>query len=528
MGAAVVRGVQEHMMACTKHFTGNSIDLSRHYVDVKMDERTLREVYLPHFKACVDAGTASIMSAYNQLNGHLCGHNKYLLRDVLKREWGFDGFVISDFGLGIKDTVKAANGGCDVEMDRRVHYDWKLKVAVKLGLVPIEHIDDAVLRQTSKHLEFIHLEEAKYDLSKVGGPDHAALAREVEQKAIVLLKNESGVLPISRDEVKTVAVIGSLAAEKNLGATGSTSFTPSYAITPLQGVKKAAGGSIEVIYEHGADLAAVKRAAQKADAVVVVAGLTFRDENEGSDRLKLDLPEDQERMILEAAAANPRCVVVLEGGGAITMEAWKDAVPAILMAWYPGMEGGSAIADVLFGDVNPSGKLPIAFPKSKDQLPEFNNISPVVRYDSFHGYRWLDKKGIEPAFPFGFGLSYTEYEYSNLRLSHDEIGKNGTLTVECDVANRGAMAGEEVVQLYVGYDGSAVDRPIKELKSFSRVSLRPGEAKTVSMKIEPKDLAYYNVEKRGWEVEEIGYDVMVGPSSRTGDLLSARFRVSGA
>ncbi len=527
MGSAVVRGVQKHMMACTKHFAGNSIDRSRHWVDVRMDERTLREIYLPHFKACVDAGTASIMNAYNTLNGVPCAHNKRLLREILNQEWGFEGFVLSDFG-SMKRTILSANAGCSVEMDRRLHYDWKLKLAVLAGRVPESNINEAVTRIIGQQLRFIHLEKsADYDIGKLGSPEHASVAREVANKSMVLLKNENQTLPLDRAKIKSIAVIGELANKVNLGATGSTAFNPSYVVVPLEGIKRAAGESIDVVYEDGGDMAAAERAAASADAVLVVAGLTYKDENEGNDRLRLSLSDEQEHMIGRMAAVNPRCIVAVIAGGAVTMEAWRKKVPAILMAWYSGMEGGNAMADIIFGDVNPSGKLPIVFPKSKDQLPEFDNISPVVKYGYYHGYRWFDKHGLEPAIAFGYGLSYTSYRYDNLQLADTTITRDGVLKVSVEVTNTGELPGEEVVQMYVGYKGSRVDRPVKDLKGFTRVSLDPGEKKSVSLALRAQDLAYYDVGSAGWKIEELEYILYLGSSSRREDLLEMSFSVKG-
>ena len=527
MGAAVVSGVQEHMMACAKHFAGNSIELMRLWVDVRIVERTLREIYLPHFKACVDAGVASVMNAYNTLNGEPCAQNNYLLRDILKTEWGFPGFVLSDFG-SIKSTVPSARAGCDVEMDRRIHYDWKLKAAVKSGLVPESAIDEAVARQVRQHLRFSHLEGAPgYDREKLGCPEHVAVARECAQKSLVLLKNERGALPLDRAKIKTIAVIGEQADKANLGGTWSTILTPAYVVSPLDGIRRAAGPAVKVIYADGRDLEEAGRSAARADAAVVVAGLTKKDENEGIDRLHLGLHEPDVDLVRKVAAANPRCIVVINAGGAVTMEEWKDQVSAILMAWYSGMEGGAAIADILFGDVNPSGKLPIVFPKSPDQLVPFNNRARQVEYGYYHGYRWFDKKGLTPAFPFGFGLSYTRYEYGNLRLSENITGRSGRIRALVDVTNSGGRAGEEIVQLYIGSNGSRVDRPVKDLKAFARVALAPGETKTVAFELDPGDLAFYDVERAAWEIEELEYTVHVGPSSRPDDLISAAFRIAG-
>jgi len=534
MAANNVQGVQKHLMACAKHFAANSIEISRFYVNVVMDERTLREIYLPHFKACVDAGVASVMSAYNDLNGYLCAENPHLLRDILKGDWGFQGFVVSDWSQATENAVAAAKGGLDLEMPTGEHFGASLKRAVKAGKVSEAVINEAVTRILRQKLKFIAPDfQAGYDRSRVASREHAEVALEVARKGIVLLKNEKSALPLDRDQVRKLAVVGGLADVGNIGDKGSSNVTPPYVITPLQGIQAKVGKSLEVIYEAGKDLGKAKEAAKAADAVVIVVGLTSEDEGEGGyfygDRSSLNLHKQDEKLIQAVVEANPRCIVVMEGGAAITVEAWQDQVPAILMAWYPGMEGGNAIAELLFGEVNPSGKLPCVFPKSMADLPRFQPRARKVHYDSYHGYRYQDRKGLEPAFPFGFGLSYTTYQYSNLRLDQKTIGKSGKLTMQVDVTNTGERAGEEVVQLYVGYHGSKVDRPVKELKGFGRVALQPGETKTVTLELRAQDLAYYNMNRNAWEVEEIEYLVSVGPSSRAEDLqLRETFRIAGA
>jgi len=528
MGSAMLTGLQHHVMACTKHFAANSIDRSRHFVNVTMAERTLREIYLPHFKMCVDAGTAAVMSAYNNLNGYLCGHNRHLLREILKDDWKFQGMVISDFGLGVKDTVAAATAGLDVEMPSTMHYGPKLKQAVRAGKVPEAAIDEAVTRILRQKLRFSHLEDrAGYERNMIAGTEHAALAREVAAKGMVLLKNQGSLLPLSRKEIKTLAVIGELADTANIGDHGSSTVRPPYVITPLAGIKAKAEG-LQIIFDSGENLASAQKAAKEADAAVVVVGCTDKNEGEGYDRLRLNLSEHHEQLLQAVAEANPRCVAVVEAGGAVIMENWKDRVPAILLAWYPGMEGGTALAQILFGEVNPSGKLPLTFPRSPDQLPFFDNTAKEIEYGYYHGYRLADQKGFEPAFPFGFGLSYTRYQYSNLRLDRKAIGKDGSVKVQVDVTNAGPVAGEETVQLYVGYRGSQVDRPVKDLKAFSRVALEPGQTQTLSLELKAKDLAYYNEQTGSWQIEEIQYPVFVGPASRAQDFLSDAFLVKGA
>ncbi len=529
MGAGFVKGVQEHVMACAKHYAVNNIEDTRMFVNAVVDERTLRETFLPHFKKCVEAGVASVMSAYNDVNGFLCSDNVHLMRDILKGEWKFEGFVVSDWVSAVEDTVGAAKAGLDLEMPSARFYGKKLKRAVEAGKVPESDVDEAVSRMCRELFRFVGPDYAAgYDKSRMAGPEHKAVALESAAKGIVLLKNENGALPLTRGQVKTVAVLGALAREENIGDHGSSRVTPPHIVSALEGLTNRAGSAVQIVYEDGRNLAAARAAAAKADAAVVVAGYSYKDEGEGHDRAGMTIPDAQQALILAAAEANRRCVVVLEGGSSIVMDPWIEKVPAVVMAWYPGMEGGNAIADVVFGDVNPSGKLPIVFPKKEDQLPPFDNKSKEVKYGRYHGYRYMEKNGEEPLFPFGFGLSYATYKYANLKLDKSRAGKTGKVTARVDVTNTGKMAGEEIVQLYAGCPGSKVDRAKKELKGFKKVALKPGEKRTVALELNVPELAYYDVDARGWKVEEADYVILVGPSSRDADLLQASLKVSGA
>jgi beta-glucosidase len=538
MGAALVRGVQRHVMACVKHYACNSIENARFKVDVRVDERALREIYLPHFRRCVEEGAASVMSAYNKVNGTYCGQNRRLLRDILKEEWGFDGIVISDFVYGTR-TPLAAAAGLDVEMPVTIYFGRRLKRAVRRGEVPQAAIDEAVLRLLRKKIEFAQVgEPPRYTPEAVVSDEHVALAREAAIKSMVLLKNNpvdgTPLLPLAAAALNRVAVVGRLAALPNTGDHGSSQVRPPYVVTPLEGIRAALGDAIAVNFDDGQDLAAATRTAGGADVAVVVVGYTFQDEGEymgsmfqarGGDRAQLTLHRRDEALVQAVAAANPRTVVILVGGSAIVAEAWRAQVPAILMAWYAGMEGGHALADLLLGHANPSGKLPCVFPRSADHLPFFDAAADEIEYGYFHGYRLLDMDGHEPAFPFGFGLSYTNYAYSNLHLSGEAITPGSTLVASVDVTNTGSRGGQEVAQLYVSYRGSAVERPVRELKGFARVSLAPGETASVSFPLPARSLAYYDEARAKWIVEPITYVVSVGGSSRAQDLLSAEFRV---
>ncbi|MBY9013972.1 MAG: glycoside hydrolase family 3 C-terminal domain-containing protein, partial [Candidatus Lokiarchaeota archaeon] len=380
-GAAVIRGVQKHnVMATAKHYAVNSIEYSRFKVDVQISERTLREVYLPHFKRCIEDGCATVMSAYNKVRGEYCGHNSYLLRDILKGEWGFDGFVHSDWMNGLRDTTKGILGGLDVEMPRAKYYGKKLEKAIKLGNVPLKLVDDSIRRILRTVLKFTTKEDPQnYDSDLIGCEDHVLIAREVAEKSMVLLKNQNKLLPFNTDEIDTLALLGPLADKKNTGDHGSSHVRQKNIVTPLQGIKNSVGNKIEVFHNDGHDIDVAQQIAQSVDSVVLVVGYTSEDEGEYiphiskglGDRPNLGLKEDDIKLIEAVAKVNKKCVVVLVGGSAILMEEWKEKVPSILMAWYSGMEGGNALANVLFGKVNPSGKLPFTIPKDPAHLPYF-------------------------------------------------------------------------------------------------------------------------------------------------------------
>jgi beta-glucosidase len=532
MGAALVRGVQRHIMACAKHYALNSIENARFKVDVHVDERTLREVYLPHFKRCVDEGVASIMSAYNQVNGAWCSHHAHLLRDILKGEWGFDGFVMSDFVFAVHDGRAAALGGLDVEMPFARHYGKKLQRLVERG---------RILRQKVRFAQIG--EPGRYQPAAVASQAHRDLARESAQKSIVLLKNEPlpgpagasrPVLPLAVEDTRRIAVLGRLAAVANTGDRGSSMTRPPYVVTPLAGLQAAAGDEMQIDYYQGRDTIRAAAIARRADVAVVVAGYTDREEGEyikylwlrkGGDRASLTLSDRDEALIQSVATANPRTVVVLMGGSAIITEGWRDLVPAILMAWYPGMEGGHALADLLLGRANPSAKLPCTFPRSVDQLPFFDRDAEQIEYGYFHGYRLLDRQRQTPAFPFGFGLSYTTFAYHDLAVEPAVTGLQGLVKVSVEVENRGPVAGEEVVQLYAGYPRAAVERPVRELKGFVRVALQPGERRRVVLELPAARMARYDAGRKVWIVDPGAYTVWVGGSSAGSDLLQAGVRL---
>ena len=534
MGSSLVTGVQNHVMACVKHFAGNSIENARFMVSVELDERSLREVYLPHFKKCIDAGAASIMSAYNRVRGEWCGHNKYLLTDILKNEWGFEGFVMSDFIFGIRGTVDAANAGLDVEMNATQFYGHRLVEAVKSGEVAKEKVDDAVRRILRQKIRFASIGDAsKYDKSKMGCSEHAQVSLEVARKSAVLLKNDN-VLPLDRNKVKRILVAGDLARIGAIGdSKGSSAVFPPYVVTALEGIKKAAGETIQVDFVRGVVEDEVRQRGKDYDAVIVYVGLTHLNEGEyfpasadapvGGDRVDLSLTYKEIGMIGAASEGNKNTIVVLQGGSAIQVEPWKDNVKGIIVTWYAGMEGGTALGEIIFGDVNPSGKLPVTIHAKPQQLPYFGLQLQTIDYDLYHGYFAADKFLQEVSYPFGYGLSYTQYNYDNMKLTSDTILKDGTVIISVEVKNIGDRVGEEIVEAYIGCLHSEVDRHVKELKGFKKVSLIPGETKTVIISIDAKELAYYNESKKEWVVEATNYLAYIGCSSYDKDLLKKEF-----
>jgi len=513
MGIASVKGIQSQVPACVKHFACNNIEDTRMTNNAVVDEQTLRENYTRQFEMIVkEADVACFMAAYNKVNNFYCCENPTLLRKLLKKEWQFDGFVVSDW-FAAHTTVESALGGLDVEMPWRFFYDG-LQLAVSGGQVPEEVIDEAVeriLRIKFKFGQALLSEPYDGNPEVVESPAHIALAREAARSGMVLLKNEESVLPIDRKAVKKIAVIGKWAVEARLGDAGSSSVTPSYAITPYMGIKAVAGKDVEVVTSTDASSAA------GADLTIVVAALTQQDEGEawngGGDRDTLDLSADQEKLINNAAQISEKVVVILEAGGPITMEKWKKSADAIVMAWYPGMEGGKAMGELLFGDFNFSGRLVQTWPVKWEDEPEFGNHQDQTEFLYLHGYRHFDDTKVAPLFPFGFGLSYTAFEVSNLVIPCEVVTPGGRLVVSVDVENTGDRKGIEVVQAYVGYPNTKVRRPVKELKGFARVELAPGVKKTVEIPIRIPDLAYFDKDKHKWVVEQVEHALYVGTNA---------------
>lgn len=537
MGKALTEGVQEeNVMACVKHYAFNQMEISRFKVSVDTDKRTEREVFLPHFKKVIDAGVASVMSSYNLYEGEKVGHHNYLLNEVLKEEWNFDGFVMSDFFFGINDTVAAANGGQDMEMCGTEFFGPRLVNAVREGQVSESKIDDAALRIVRTILAFTQNDDKAYGTDVLANQEHVALALQAAREGITLIKNQN-VLPLDKKTDKKILVLGKLAEKENIGDHGSSRVYPPYVVTPLQGLSKVSSES-ELIYYSGEDLAHAKELAEKADAVIFVVGYNYDDEGEyitedqennytgavGGDRTKsLGLHEDEVALLKAVGPVNTNSTAVLIGGNMIMMEDWKDTIGAIMMAYYPGMEGGTAIAEIIFGDVNPSGKLPYVVPFQESDLPQVNWDTESQWYDYYHGYTKLEKEGTVPSVPYGFGLSYTTFETSAARF---EV-KNQSIEAQVTVTNTGDRSGDEIIQCYIGFENSSVDRPVKILRGFERVNLAQGESKTVAITVPFEELTWFNPDTDQFELEYMEYTVYIGTSSANDDLLTGIVSLQG-
>lgn len=559
-----VKGVQSNgVAACVKHFAANNQEQRRTQTNSIVDDRTMYEIYLPAFKAAVQEGGAwAIMGSYNMYNGQYCCHNDRLLNGILKGEWGFDGVVISDWG-GTRNDDEPITNGLDMEFGTGTNglsssaknsYDYYhmanpyLK-KIKEGTVGIEELDDKARRVL--RLIFRTSMSPNHSIGKFTSPEHYAAARKIGAEGIVLLKNEGGLLPIKPD-VRKILLVGENAIKKMTVGGGSSSLKVQHEISPLEGIKNRFGGTAEVKWERGyvgdtttyynrvwtgqrlADprspevlIADAVAAAKDADVVIFVGGLNKSDHQdaEGVDRLILGLPYDQQAVIEALAEANHNLVVVNISGSPVSMP-WASAVPAIVQDWYIGSEAGNSLADVLSGDVNPSGKLPFTVPAALEDGPinterqypgikraDENYWDEYYEEGIFVGYRWYESNGIAPQFPFGYGLSYTEFEYSDAAASTKVMRPGRTMEVSLNVKNTGNVAGAEVVQLYISDPDASVVRPVKELKGFRKVYLEPGEVAKVTFRIEDRHLAFFDAESHRWIPETGKYVAHIASSS---------------
>jgi beta-glucosidase len=526
----LVNGVQSKGIgACIKHYAANNQETDRRLSNSVIDERTLHEIYLRAFRELVIEGDAwSVMGSYNKVNGVYACEHPYLIREVLMNRWGFKGFVVTDWFATrqYENTEGCINAGLSLEMPVPSKYKQKaLLEAFNEGKFSEEVLDELVFRV----LRVMHLTGAFEERSAVSKgsrntSEHQMLSRRIAEEGMVLLKNEGQILPLRLEDIDTIALIGPN-LEKRFGRIlygGSSAVWPPYEISPLKGMQEKLRGKARIVKE-----------ASSADAAIVFAGLNHGkgQDSETYDRAELGLPKAQVQLINETAIDNPNTIVVLIAGSPIAMNAWLENVPVVLNAWYSGMEGGRAIANMLFGDVHPSGKLPITFPKNLTDSPAHSTGDPRnypgdevknVYYDEgiFVGYRWFDKKQIEPLFPFGYGLGYSSFEISDVHLLGDKIASmDDTIRVEVVLENVGEKNGAEVIQVYCHDTESSVVRPVQELVGFEKVVLQPAERKSVPVSIEAKDLMFYDVNRHEWLLEPGEFELRVGTSSR--DIFSS-------
>ena len=570
-------GVQDKGTAvCIKHFAVNNQETNRGSVDAQLDERTLREIYLKPFEsAVIEGGAMSVMPAYNKVNGDYCSENEHLLNEILRGEWGFKGFTVSDWG-GTHSTMGAMLHGLNVQMTGSNYLGQPVIDSIKVGKLTEEMVNEKVkqILRVRYAIEAIPADVANTKMTSQ--PECQEIAKKVAEKSIVLLKNQGGVLPIAKS-VKKIAVIGQNAVLKTQSGGMGAGVKALYEVTPLEGICKRAGADVQVTYAPGyknfpgrrwgpapatpnpLEAAAIDEAAdpelcaeavalaKDADLVIFFGGTNKSIETEGSDRQNIDLPVGQNEIVAALAAANPNLVTVLISGGPTDLRQLEPVSPAIVQGWWNGTEGGTALAEVLFGDIAPSGKLPFTFPAKLEDSPAYalGNFpdktqggdlftlmyrqdrtrmsreeiqemmakmpKPVSKYTegSLVGYRWFDTKNVKPMYAFGHGLSYVDFEYGAVKAA----AKKDVVKVTFNLTNKGGMTADEVVQLYVARPEATVEWPAKELKAFDRVTLAAGETKTVTLEIPVKDLRYWNVDKNAWDLEHGKLVLLLGAAS---------------
>lgn len=554
-----IKGVQENgVAACVKHFALNNQELWRGHIDVQVSERALREIYLPAFRAAVEKGHVwSIMGAYNKVRGTHATHHEMLNNKILKGEWNFDGCVISDWGA-THDTYEAAMYGLDIEMgsytdglvaESEFGYDdyylgKKYREMIKEGKIPMEVVDEKAARVL--RLIFRTSMNRQRGFGAMNSEEHENVAYEIATEGIVLLKNDKAtdkkqLLPVNAGQCNKILIVGDNATRNLTQGGGSSELKAKKVISPLDAFRKRFKDKIiysqgytagENTYEEHSKILQVTadslrndavQKAKDADIVIFIGGLNknYQQDSEGGDRISYGLPYGQNELIDELYKANKNIVVVIVSGNAVEMP-WVNRVPSIVQSWYLGSIGGEALADVLTGKVTPSGKLPFSYPKKLEDCPAHyygnmsypgDSISQEYKEDILVGYRWYDTKKVEPLFPFGYGMSYTSFDYGKLQASRKSISENDTLQISFTVKNSGRVDGKEIVQLYIGDEKCSVLRPVKELKEFAKVELKAGEEKQISFYIDADDLKFYDDKRNEWVVESGKFKAYVGASS---------------
>lgn len=556
LAVAYIKGLQSRDVACSvKHFAVNNQETNRTTVDVECSERALREIYLPAFKAAVQEGGAlTVMAAYNKFRGEFCAENNYLVRKILRNEWGFDGVYVTDWGAA-HSTVPSMEAGLDLEMGTLIdkYEDWyyanPLIEAVKSGKVPMSLVDEKVGDVLRVMIKTNVLDPKKrFGPGSMNTKEHQQATYDAAAEAIVLLKNQNNLLPLDFSSIKSLAVIGDNATRKHSNGGLSSEIKAVYEVTPLEALRAKWGDKVDIRFAQGYEklstfvegsnngqssgtfssktqesdalLKEAVEAARTSDVALLVCGLNHDYDTESFDRLNMDIPYGQVELIQEVVKANPRTIVVMIAGSPLNMAAVDICSPAIVWAWFNGMEGGNALVDVLSGKVNPSGKMPFTTPVSLDQSPahalgNFPGRDLKVNYeeDILVGYRWFDTKGLPVVYPFGYGLSYTTFDYSNLNTDKETYDQADTIQATFTLTNTGDREGAEVAQLYVSDPVCSVMRPVKELKGFKKVFLKPGESRRITLDIPVSSLAFYSEAQSQFVVEPGEFILQLGASA---------------
>ena len=556
LAVAYIKGLQSRDVACSvKHFAVNNQETNRTTVDVECSERALREIYLPAFKAAVQEGGAlTVMAAYNKFRGEFCAENNYLVRKILRNEWGFDGVYVTDWGAA-HSTVPSMEAGLDLEMGTLIdkYEDWyyanPLIEAVKSGKIPMSLVDEKVGDVLRVMIKTNVLDPKKrFGPGSMNTKEHQQATYDAAAEAIVLLKNQNNLLPLDFSSIKSLAVIGDNATRKHSNGGLSSEIKAVYEVTPLGALRAKWGDKVDIRFAQGYEKlstfvegsnngqssgtfssktqesdALLKEAvevARTSDVALLVCGLNHDYDTESFDRLNMDIPYGQVELIQEVVKANPRTIVVMIAGSPLNMAAVDICSPAIVWAWFNGMEGGNALVDVLSGKVNPSGKMPFTTPVSLDQSPahalgNFPGRDLKVNYeeDILVGYRWFDTKGLPVVYPFGYGLSYTTFDYSNLNTDKETYDQADTIQATFTLTNTGDREGAEVAQLYVSDPVCSVMRPVKELKGFKKVFLKPGESRRITLDIPVSSLAFYSEAQSQFVVEPGEFILQLGASA---------------
>ena len=556
LAVAYIKGLQSRDVACSvKHFAVNNQEINRTTVDVECSERALREIYLPAFKAAVQEGGAlTVMAAYNKFRGEFCAENNYLVRKILRNEWGFDGVYVTDWGAA-HSTVPSMEAGLDLEMGTLIdkYEDWyyanPLIEAVKSGKIPMSLVDEKVGDVLRVMIKTNVLDPKKrFGPGSMNTKEHQQATYDAAAEAIVLLKNQNNLLPLDFSSIKSLAVIGDNATRKHSNGGLSSEIKAVYEVTPLEALRAKWGDKVDIRFAQGYEKlstfvegsnngqssgtfssktqesdALLKEAvevARTSDVALLVCGLNHDYDTESFDRLNMDIPYGQVELIQEVVKANPRTIVVMIAGSPLNMAAVDNCSPAIVWAWFNGMEGGNALVDVLSGKVNPSGKMPFTTPVSLDQSPahalgNFPGRDLKVNYeeDILVGYRWFDTKGLPVVYPFGYGLSYTTFNYSNLNTDKKTYDQADTIQATFTLTNTGDREGAEVAQLYVSDPVCSVMRPVKELKGFKKVFLKPGESRRITLDIPVSSLAFYSEAQSQFVVEPGEFILQLGASA---------------